>query len=118
MAAGSVVARNMVQAYKEAAARSAQNPNLSRALRRKMNINEAEQIMGVEAKRATAEEIMARYKTLYDINAPSDTFKGSPFLQRKVGIARDVFLDSIRKNAGGGAKPGEGAKPSEGKSEL
>ena len=67
----------------------------------------------------SAEEIMARYKTLYDINAPSDTFKGSPFLQRKIGIARDVLQENLRKSAGGGAsKAGEGAKPSAGKSEL
>ena len=75
-----------------------------------MAVGEAAEILGVSnPQRVTAEEIMQRYNTLYKINAPTNEFRGSPFLQRKIGIARDILEAHVSKQ-GQGAKPNGGGK--------
>jgi len=104
--AGGAIGRAVFQAYREAAARGAQNPNLSRALpiRRRMLVEEARNVLDVKPQ-VEAEEIIRRFEKLNELNAESEGTKGSTYLQSKIAIAKDILLDDIAaKEAKEGAK--------------
>lgn len=66
-----------------------------------MSTDEARRILGLEGSASSTtshlcrEEIEARHKRLYEINAPSVRFAGSPYLQKKVNIAKIILLESL-----------------------
>ncbi|KAL8271313.1 hypothetical protein Esti_004752 [Eimeria stiedai] len=103
--AGSAVGRAMVRAYKDAAQRGVASGGASPAqplsLRPRMTPDEARKILGFEAgagdKIPSREEIISRFDRLYQINAPAGNFAGSPYLQKKVIIARTILLDERAK---------------------
>lgn len=99
--AGSALGRAVVQAYKDAAQRGATMSAPSRSqplsLRPRMSSDEARKILGFDAgaacKTPTKDEIVSRYNRLYQINAPSGNFAGSPYLQKRVAVARSILLE-------------------------
>lgn len=99
--AGSALGRAVVQAYKDAAQRGATMNAPSRSqplsLRPRMSSDEARKILGFDAgagcKTPTKDEILLRYNRLYQINAPSGNFAGSPYLQKRVAVARSILLE-------------------------
>eukprot|EP00397_Hematodinium_sp_SG-2012_P056915 GEMP01070700.1.p1 GENE.GEMP01070700.1~~GEMP01070700.1.p1 ORF type:complete len:132 (+),score=28.03 GEMP01070700.1:23-418(+) len=94
--AGGALGRAVFQAYREAAARGAQNPNINRAMaiRRRMHSDEARNILDVQPI-ANSEEIIRRFERLHELNSPRDESPGSEYLQTKVTIAKDVLLDEL-----------------------
>jgi len=90
--AGGAVARSIVNAYKEAAARGAANPAASsfkQAMR--MRPDEAAKIMDVELNQITREKLAQRFQILYEANKPS------PYVQRKVSNANTVLGEYVSK---------------------
>lgn len=106
--AGSAFGRAVVRAYKDAAQRgaaaggSASSPQRL-SLRPRMSSDEARKILGFQvgpgSKTPTKEEILARYDRLYHINAPSENFGGSPYLQKRVAVARAIMLEECEREA-------------------
>ncbi|PHJ19169.1 mitochondria-associated granulocyte macrophage csf signaling [Cystoisospora suis] len=96
-----------VQAYRDAAKRGTLNASggpgqrQPLSLRPRMSTDEARRILGLEGSASPSatplcrEEIEARHKRLYEINAPSVRFAGSPYLQKKVNVAKIVLLESL-----------------------
>ncbi|KAL8438107.1 hypothetical protein ACSSS7_000472 [Eimeria intestinalis] len=119
--AGSAVGRAIVRAYKDAAQRGPVSGGASGGqpltLRPRMTPDEARKILGFEArpgdKIPSREEIMSRFHRLYQINAPAGNFAGSPYLQKKVTIARTILLDEYAKasHASNGSSTSSSAKP-------
>ncbi|KAL8446013.1 hypothetical protein Emag_004865 [Eimeria magna] len=119
--AGSAVGRAIVRAYKDAAQRGAVSGGASRAqplsLRPRMSPDEARKILGFDAgpgdKIPSKEEIISRFDRLYQINAPAGNFAGSPYLQKKVTIARTILLDEWAKagSASSSSSSSNSAKP-------
>ncbi|PFH38031.1 putative mitochondria-associated granulocyte macrophage CSF signaling molecule [Besnoitia besnoiti] len=103
--AGSAVGRAFVQAYKDAAKRGALNAASAAgrqqlSLRPRMSADEARRILGLDASGSSSaplcrQDIEARHKRLHEINAPSGRFAGSPYLQKKVDIAKIILLEKI-----------------------
>lgn len=86
------------QAYKDAARSGATAGAAARSqplsLRPRMSPDEARKILGFDSgKQPTKEEILARYDRLFQINAPSGNFAGSPYLQKRVAVARTIMLE-------------------------
>ncbi|CBZ56177.1 putative mitochondria-associated granulocyte macrophage CSF signaling molecule [Neospora caninum Liverpool] len=105
--AGSAVGRAVVQAYKDAAKRGALNAGAagrqSLSLRPRMSADEARRILGLDTSGSSSaqlcrQDIEARHKRLYEINAPSGTFAGSPYLQKKVDIAKVILLEKLAED--------------------
>lgn len=104
--AASSVGRAMLQAYRDAAKKgtgevgrtiSGQRPL---SLRSRMTAEEARRILGLDSTDSlrgsvSVEEVKQRHKRLYEINAPTGAFSGSPYLQKKVNIARMILLEDI-----------------------
>eukprot|EP01066_Platyproteum_vivax_P006648 Platyproteum_vivax@DN2399_c0_g1_i1.p1 len=109
---GAAVGRAFIQAYKEAAAKGAANPTLS--IRRKMTLEEACKILTVDTHGATSKAIEERATLLYELNAKSEDFVGSPYLQTKIVNAKTVLEEHLLKAQlpKEGDKEGEdGSKP-------
>ncbi|EPR63399.1 putative mitochondria-associated granulocyte macrophage CSF signaling molecule [Toxoplasma gondii TgCatPRC2] len=106
--AGSAVGRAVVQAYRDAAKRGAFNATgaagrQSLTLRSRMSADEARRILGLDSSGSSSaplcrQDIEARHKRLYEINAPSGTFAGSPYLQKKVNIAKVILLEKLEED--------------------
>ena len=98
--AGGAVARSVITAYKEAAARGASNPaaaGVKQALSRRMSPDEAAKILDVELSSATREKLAQRFEALYKANATGADHPGSPYIQRKVANANTVLGDYLSK---------------------
>ncbi|CEL96971.1 unnamed protein product [Vitrella brassicaformis CCMP3155] len=102
--AGGALFRAFIQAYREAAMRGAANPAFQQTFSRKMSLDEASKILEIDFRRTGIEEIVQRFHRLHEINAKKDNFPGSPYLQRKVEIAKEVLEDHIRSQGGGGGQ--------------
>ncbi|CDJ43017.1 mitochondria-associated granulocyte macrophage CSF signaling molecule, putative [Eimeria tenella] len=119
--AGSSLGRAVVRAYKDAARQgaAAAGSTASRSapltLRPRMSVDEARKILGFpcgpNSQLPTREEVMARYNRLFQINAPSENFAGSPYLQKRVAVARTIMLEQCSAKA---PEAGAGSKESSG----
>lgn len=115
--AGSAFGRAVVRAYKDAAQRGAAASAASRSqpisLRPRMSSDEARKILGFQAgpgcKSPTKEEIVSRYNRLFQINAPSGNFAGSPYLQKKVAVARAIMLEECSEAGSAPSNPSSGS---------
>lgn len=62
-----------------------------------MSGDEARKILGFPTgpgtKLPAKDEINARYERLFQLNASAGNFAGSPYLQKKVSVARTVLLE-------------------------
>mmetsp|Transcript_6008 Transcript_6008/g.5924 ORF Transcript_6008/g.5924 Transcript_6008/m.5924 type:complete len:127 (-) Transcript_6008:148-528(-) len=106
--AGNMVGRAVVSAYRDAAKQAAQAATMA-AAKRKMPVEEAHKILGIdsaEIHNAEARDILAEhYKKLYDLNNPNPPdFYGSPYLQSRVEHAYKVALQEIQKGKKADAK--------------
>lgn len=74
-----------------------------------MSADEARKILGFQAgpgcKAPTKEEILSRYNRLFQINAPSGNFAGSPYLQKRVAVARAVLLEECNESGSAPSSP-------------
>eukprot|EP00933_Yihiella_yeosuensis_P020291 TRINITY_DN16295_c0_g1_i5.p2 TRINITY_DN16295_c0_g1~~TRINITY_DN16295_c0_g1_i5.p2 ORF type:complete len:155 (-),score=46.51 TRINITY_DN16295_c0_g1_i5:203-619(-) len=97
MVAGNTIGRAVMEAYKEAAAgRGAAAAAAQKIARRRMSLDEARKVFDVEAS-ATEQIVQERFETLHKLNAPTEDFVGSPYLQARVSAARTVILEHINK---------------------
>lgn len=88
---GSAVARAVVQAYKDTALRGGAASRVPHVLRRRMSVDEAGKILEVDVNSATEAEIQSRFQRLYEINAPTESFLGSPYIRKKVENAKVIL---------------------------
>jgi hypothetical protein len=99
--AGGAIARSVVNAYKEAAARGASNPasaSVTQALKRRMTADEAARILEVELGACDKEKVLQRFKIMHEANAPRGSeFLGSPYIQRRVSNAHTVLMEHLQK---------------------
>ncbi|OEH76650.1 mitochondria-associated granulocyte macrophage csf signaling [Cyclospora cayetanensis] len=103
--AGSALGRAVVQAYKDAAKQGIAAGGAARSqplsLRPRMSNDEARKILGFPcgngSKTPSREEILARFDRLFQINAPSGNFAGSPYLQKRVAVARSIMLEECNQ---------------------
>lgn len=101
LVAGSAIGRAAVQAYREAAKNGQQAGGVAAMVaKRRMSIDEAQKVLDLQSS-ATAEEIEAKYEVLHTLNAPTDDFAGSPYLQKKFSNAKTVLLDARNGESGG-----------------
>merc|ERR1719343_115678 len=110
--AGGAIAKAAAEAYKEAAAgRGVAGQAAQKVARRRMSVDEARNVLGVEA--GTGEKaIQERFDVLYKLNTATEESAGSPYLQTKITAARNVLIDELVK-AGKAEAPKEEA-PKEG----
>eukprot|EP00918_Siedleckia_nematoides_P030741 GHVU01066584.1.p4 GENE.GHVU01066584.1~~GHVU01066584.1.p4 ORF type:complete len:129 (-),score=24.77 GHVU01066584.1:1000-1386(-) len=110
--AGSALGRHLSQAWKE----SVKSGTIGRgaiALRRRMTTEEACKILEVDKSSLTRTLLEKRFDTMHSINAPSEQFAGSPYLQQKIRSAHTVIMQdigrSIDKDQGSGGSGDSGA---------
>ncbi|KAF4659774.1 hypothetical protein FOZ61_004494 [Perkinsus olseni] len=89
LVAGSAIGRAFVQAFQEAAQKGATQA-ATRTLRRQMPVEEAYKILGIDTTATTREEIAKHYSKLYEMNAPTGSAAGSPYLQQRIENAQKV----------------------------
>lgn len=69
---------------------------LSRSLCRRMSPAEAAKILDVDIARTSHTEVNARFQRLFEINAPTPNFGGSPYLQHRIQAAKSVLDAAIQ----------------------
>ena len=84
------------------------------SLRPRMSADEARKILGFGGGELKSEEILKRFTRLHQINAPSEGFVGSPYLQKRVAVAKTILLEECSKqkpaaNAAAAAAPAAAA---------
>ncbi|KAF4738670.1 hypothetical protein FOZ62_004297 [Perkinsus olseni] len=99
LVAGSAIGRAFVQAFQEAAQKGATQA-ATRTLRRQMPVEEAYKILGIDTTAATREEIAKHYSKLYEMNAPSGSAAGSPYLQQRIENAQKVIIQHLESQKG------------------
>mmetsp|Transcript_43131 Transcript_43131/g.91634 ORF Transcript_43131/g.91634 Transcript_43131/m.91634 type:complete len:199 (-) Transcript_43131:140-736(-) len=90
----SSVGKAAFEAYQDVQKRSAANPRLQ--VFRPMNLDEAKHILDMDGKEMTLEQVEAKYSQIHKINGPSEGFAGSPYIQKKVDIARGILVKQIK----------------------
>lgn len=108
---GRAVVRAVVSAYKEAAQRGTVNQGAAASvipMRRRMHLEEARTIFALPSSSPSANEIIERFEKLHGLNAEGEGgYRGSPYLQTKIEIAKEVLLDEIKSKEEAAAKPAE-----------
>ncbi|KAF4725785.1 hypothetical protein FOZ63_028218 [Perkinsus olseni] len=99
--AGNMVGKAVVNVYKDAAKQATQAAAMAAATR-KMPVEEAHKILGLDSAElhdTEARDILAEhYKKLYELNSPNPPdFYGSPYIQTRVEHAYKVALQEIQK---------------------
>mmetsp|Transcript_2240 Transcript_2240/g.3866 ORF Transcript_2240/g.3866 Transcript_2240/m.3866 type:complete len:117 (+) Transcript_2240:120-470(+) len=90
--AGVAVGRALIQAYKEAAA--GRGPAAAqRLVRKRMTADEAQKVLELEGTALDEAKIQERFDVLHKLNATTDEFAGSPYLQARILVARQVLID-------------------------
>eukprot|EP00931_Biecheleriopsis_adriatica_P081008 TRINITY_DN54359_c0_g1_i1.p1 TRINITY_DN54359_c0_g1~~TRINITY_DN54359_c0_g1_i1.p1 ORF type:complete len:141 (-),score=45.30 TRINITY_DN54359_c0_g1_i1:57-449(-) len=112
MVAGGAIGRAAMEAYKEAAAgRGAAAAAAQKIARRRMSLDEARKVLDAEGAAVTEALIEERFNTLNGLNAPSEESPGSPYLQDRISAARQVLIDSLKKEGEQTAEKAGKAKP-------
>ena len=98
--AGGAVGRAVMNAYKEAAQRGAQQggSSLAQVLSRRMTVEEASKILEVDAKTVSSEKISERAGHLFKQNNATAEFPGSPYIQKRVQNAQTVLLEHLHSS--------------------
>ncbi|KAF8822040.1 putative mitochondria-associated granulocyte macrophage CSF signaling molecule [Cardiosporidium cionae] len=95
LVAGNAVFRAALQAYKDAASQGKLQQAFKPTLRRKMSLEEAQKILGLDtqSRPASQAETINRFNRLHEINVPSEKFIGSPYIQKKALIAKTILQE-------------------------
>eukprot|EP01068_Selenidium_serpulae_P001706 Selendium_serpulae@DN1842_c0_g1_i1.p1 len=91
---GAALSRALVTAYREASKGGASGAG-ALVRRKRMTADEARSILGVNVNAVRVEELTARFEKLNALNGPGPGFAGSPYLQRKISVARDILRQHL-----------------------